>query len=98
MTLFSNQSVPIDALPTLLEEEFEGLPVRYRTLRAAVYAGVMLLLFAAMGPDVFRMAAVNTFRWGVWVAGALFRSSVWFGRSRKSKDFHCVVCLCANTI
>ena len=48
MSLFSNQSVPIDALPTS-EEEFEGLPLQYRTLRAAVYAGVMLLLFAAMG-------------------------------------------------
>lgn len=69
MTLFSNQSVPIDALPTLVEEEFEGLPERYRTLRAAVYAGVMLLLFAAMGALMwFEWQEEGTFRWGVWVA------------------------------
>ena len=69
MSLFSNQSVPIDALPTLVEEEFEGLPARYRTLRAAVYAGVMLLLFAGIGMLMwFEWREEGTFRWGVWVA------------------------------
>lgn len=69
MSLFSNQSVPIDSLPTLVEEEFEGLPIRYRTLRAAVYAGVMLLLFAGIGTLMwFEWREEGTFRWGVWVA------------------------------
>ena len=69
MSLFSNQSVPIDALPTLVDDEFERLPLRYRTLRAAVYACVMLLLFAGIGTvSWFEWKEVGTLRWGVWVA------------------------------
>lgn len=68
----------IDALPTLIAEEFEGLPVRYRKLRAVVYTGVMLLLLLAVGTvSWFEWQEVGTLRWGVWVAAgavALFGS------------------------
>jgi len=67
--VFSNDSLRIDALPSLIETEFEGLPQRYRSLRAAVYAGAMLVVFAAIGVLMyFEWTAVNTLRWGVWVA------------------------------
>ena len=66
MALFSNNSLRIDALPSLVEEEFEGLPLRYRTLRAAVYAIVMLLVFAGLGVLIwFEWKEVQTLRWGV---------------------------------
>ncbi|MAI24347.1 MAG: hypothetical protein CL828_09835 [Crocinitomicaceae bacterium] len=69
MSLFSNTSLRIDALPSLVEEEFEGLPLRYRTLRMAVYSIVMLLVFAALGVLMwFEWQEVNSFRWGVWLA------------------------------
>ena len=68
MPVFSNDSLRIDALPSLIETEFEGLPQRYRSLRAAVYAGVMLVVFAAIGVLMyFEWTAVNTLRWGVYV-------------------------------
>ncbi|MBO73809.1 MAG: hypothetical protein CMD33_00885 [Flavobacteriales bacterium] len=74
MSLFSNTSVRIDALPSLQEEEFEGLPLRYRALRMAIFAIVMLLVFAALGVLMwFEWQELNTFRWGVWLAlGAAF--------------------------
>ena len=59
MPVFSNDSLRIDALPSLIETEFEGLPQRYRSLRAAVYAGVMLVVFAAIG----------VLMWFEWTAG-----------------------------
>ena len=69
MPVFSNDSLRIDALPSLIETEFEGLPQRYRSLRAAVYAGVMLVVFAGIGVLMWsEWTAVNTLRWGVWLA------------------------------
>ena len=69
MSLFTNNSVRIDALPTLMAEEFEGLPSRYLKLRAAVYTGVMLLLFLGVGTvSWFEWQEVGTLRWGVWIA------------------------------
>ena len=69
MPVFSNDSLRIDALPSLIETEFEGLPQRYRSLRMAVYAGVMLVVFAAIGVLMwFEWTAVNALRWGVWLA------------------------------
>ena len=69
MLVFSNDSLRIDALPSLIEAEFEGLPQRYRSLRAAVYAVVMLVVFAGIGVLMwFQWTAVNALWWGVWLA------------------------------
>ncbi|HBP45592.1 MAG TPA: hypothetical protein DD635_06785 [Flavobacteriales bacterium] len=69
MSLFSNDSVQINSLPSLVEGEFEGLPSRYRTLRAAVYFVVMLFVFAAMGVLMwFEWWQEGRFGWRVWVA------------------------------
>ena len=97
--MFSNDSLRIDALPSLIETEFEGLPQRYRSLRAAVYAGVMLVVFAAIGVLMwFEWTAVNTLRWGVWMALgiAIALGVVWAIEEIKGFPLR-GVCWCAST-
>lgn len=68
---FSNPSMTIDSLPTLDPADFEALPLRYRTYRWLVYGFVMLLAAGALGALIwFEWEAVQTLRWGVWVAVA----------------------------